>query len=77
MKGEGGSPVPVVSLPAEGGRPQAGLEFVEKLLPTKLTSTDTTERDAGMLLLVHPRPASAMDRDGIVASGPSLRCFDT
>jgi hypothetical protein len=34
---------------AAGGRPQAGLEFVEKLLTTKLTSTDTTERNAGML----------------------------
>ena len=33
---------------AAGGRPQAGLEFVEKLL-TKLTSTDTTERNASML----------------------------
>jgi hypothetical protein len=34
---------------AAGGRPQAGLEFVEKLL-TKLSSADTTERNAGMLL---------------------------
>jgi hypothetical protein len=47
-------PVTVVSLPARGRPPQAaarraGLEFVEKLLPTKLTSTDTTERNAGML----------------------------
>ena len=31
-------------------RTVAGLEFVEKLLPTKLTSTDTTERNASMLL---------------------------
>jgi hypothetical protein len=38
--------VTVVSLP---GR-KAGLEDVEKLLPTNLTSTDTTERNAGMLL---------------------------
>jgi hypothetical protein len=32
-------------------RPPAGpaLKFVEKLLPTRLTSTDTTERNAGML----------------------------
>jgi hypothetical protein len=30
---------------AAGGHPQAGLEFVEKLF-TKLTSTDTTERNA-------------------------------
>jgi hypothetical protein len=42
---------------AAGGRPQAGLEFVEKFLTTNLTSTDTTERYAGMLLLLHPRPA--------------------
>jgi hypothetical protein len=54
MQGEAGSPVTVVSLPARGRPPQAaarraGLEFVEKLLPTKLTSTDTTERNAGML----------------------------
>jgi hypothetical protein len=40
-----------VSLPARGRPPQAaarraGLEFVEKLL-TKLTGTDTTERNAG------------------------------
>jgi hypothetical protein len=49
--------VSVVSLAgrrAAGGRPQAGLELVEKLLltnltSTKLTSTDTTERNAGML----------------------------
>jgi hypothetical protein len=36
-----------------GGRPaaarRAGLEVVEKLLTTNLTSTDTTERNAGML----------------------------
>jgi hypothetical protein len=49
--------------PAGRGRPpqaaarRAGLEFVEKILPTKLTSTDTTERNAGMLLLLRPRPA--------------------
>jgi hypothetical protein len=39
-----------------GGRPEAarraGLEFVEKLL-TKLTSTDTTERNA--MLRIPPR----------------------
>jgi hypothetical protein len=41
-----------VSLPgrrAASGRPQGRLEFVEKLLTTKLTSTSTTERNAGML----------------------------
>jgi hypothetical protein len=36
-----------------GGRPEAarraGLEFVEKVLTTKPASTDTTERNAGML----------------------------
>jgi hypothetical protein len=54
MLGEAGRPVAVMSSPARGRPPQAaarraGLEVVEKLLPTKLTSTDTTERDAGML----------------------------
>jgi hypothetical protein len=53
-EGGAGAPVTVVSLPARGRPPEAaarraGLEFVEKLLPTKLTSTDTTERNAGML----------------------------
>ena len=42
--------------PPEAAARRAGLEFVEKLL-TKLTSTDMTERNAGMVLLVHPRPA--------------------
>jgi hypothetical protein len=54
VEGDAGSGVTVGSLPARGRPPQAaarraGLEFVEKLLPTKLTSTDTTERTAGML----------------------------
>jgi hypothetical protein len=53
MEGKTTPPVTVVSLPARR-RPQAalraGLEFVEKLLTTKLTSTDMTERNAGMLL---------------------------
>jgi hypothetical protein len=40
----------LLSLP---GR-RAGLEFVERLLTTNLTSTDTTERNASML---RPRPA--------------------
>src|SRR5215218_6120717 len=35
--------------PPQAAARRAGLEFVEKLLPTKLTSTDTTERNAGML----------------------------
>jgi hypothetical protein len=34
---------------------RAGLEFVGKFLTTNLTSKDTTERNAGMLLR-HPRP---------------------
>ena len=40
---------------AAGGRPQAGLEEVEKLLTTKLTSTDATVRSAGMLRVPHRR----------------------
>jgi hypothetical protein len=40
---------------AAGGRPLAGLEFVEKLLTTNLTSTDMTERNAGMLRVLHRR----------------------
>jgi hypothetical protein len=48
-------------LATEDGRrrrpPAGGLEDVEKRLPTKLTSTDTTEPNAGMLLVLHPRPA--------------------
>jgi hypothetical protein len=32
---------------------------VENLLPANLTSTDTTVRDAGMLLFLHPRPRSS------------------
>ena len=46
-------PVTADSLPAR----RAGLEFVEKLLPTSLTSTDTTERNAGMLRVPHRRIA--------------------
>jgi hypothetical protein len=44
--------VAVVSLPgrrAAGAARRAGLEFVEKLLTAKLTSTNTTVRNAGML----------------------------
>jgi hypothetical protein len=56
-----------VVLPARGRPPQAaarraGLEGVEKLLPTKLTSTDTTEQDAGMLLLALTVPAPTQAR---------------
>jgi hypothetical protein len=35
--------------PPQAAARRAGLEFVEKLLTTNLTSTDTTERNAGML----------------------------
>jgi hypothetical protein len=56
-----GSDRPGTAGSAGRGRPQAaarraGLEFVEKLLTANLTSTDTTERDAGMVLVLHPRP---------------------
>ena len=37
---------------AAGGRPQAGLEFVEKLLTTNLTGTDTRSGTLGMPLRV-------------------------
>jgi hypothetical protein len=49
VEGEASARVTVVSLPgrrAAGGRPQAGLEFVEKLLTTNLNTTDTTARNA-------------------------------
>jgi hypothetical protein len=54
LEGEADTAVTVASLPARGRPPQAaarraGLEFVEKLLTTNLTSADTTERNAGML----------------------------
>jgi hypothetical protein len=43
-----------VTVASSPGR-RAGLKFVEKLLTTNLTSTDTTERNAGMLRRVpHP-----------------------
>jgi hypothetical protein len=35
--------------PPQAAARRAGLEFVEKLLTTNLTSTDTTERNARML----------------------------
>jgi hypothetical protein len=34
--------------PPEAAARRAGLEFVEKLLPANLTSTDTAERNAGV-----------------------------
>jgi hypothetical protein len=63
-----------VSLPARGRPPQAaarraGLEFVEKLLTTKLTSTDTTERNAGMLRV--PLVVSLVE----LATGPGYASF--
>jgi hypothetical protein len=52
------------------GRPQGGLQFVERL-HTQLTSTDTTERDAGMLLVLHRCPARCL----VVSAGYWLwRC---
>jgi len=64
--------VTVGSLPARGRPPQAaarrvGLEFVEKLLTTNLTSTDTTERNASMLRV--PLVVSLVK---LPTSGPSL-----
>jgi hypothetical protein len=64
--------VTVASLPARGRPPQAaarraGLEFVEKLLTTNLTSTDTTERNASMLRV--PLVVSLVE---LPISGPSL-----
>jgi hypothetical protein len=50
------------------GRP----EFVEKLLPTDLTSTDTTERNAGMLLARVPLVASLST--GLLALAPRRPC---
>jgi hypothetical protein len=62
-----------VSLPARGRPPQAaarraGLEFVEKLLTTNLTSMDTTERDAGMIghRTRVPHPLRHVDRGGLL-----------
>ena len=74
--------MPAASLPARGRPPQAaarraGLEFVEKLLTANLTSTDTTERDAGMLLLVHRLSTPSPCLVGLATRVPSLRCRDT
>ena len=53
MDGEAGSPVTVVSFrprtAAVGGRPQAGLEGVEKVF-TATSTARQAEREAGMLL---------------------------
>jgi hypothetical protein len=54
LVGDTGSWMTVVSLP---GR-RAGLEGVEKGSQL-LNSTDATQRDTGMLLFLHPRPASS------------------
>jgi hypothetical protein len=72
VEGEAGTQVAVASLPARGRPPQAaarraGLEFVEKLLTTNLTSTDTTERNASMLRV--PLVVSLVK---LPTSGPSL-----
>jgi hypothetical protein len=54
-----------VGLPEDGRRrrPPAGpaLKFVEKLLTTNLTSTDTTERNIGMLRVAPPYGMSGME----------------
>jgi hypothetical protein len=55
--------------PPQAAARRAGLEFVEKLLTTNLTSTDTMERDAGMLLLLHPRPAPSVSLVELATSG--------
>jgi hypothetical protein len=60
-EGEAGTPVTVVSLPARGRPPEAaarraGLEFVEKRLPTKLTSSG---HDGVEPRHAAPRPAFA------------------
>jgi hypothetical protein len=52
-----GSAVAGRGRPPQAAARTAGLEFVEKLLTTKLTSTDTTERNAGMLRVPHRRIA--------------------
>jgi hypothetical protein len=60
--------------PAGRGRPpqaaarRAGLEFVEKLLTTNLTSTDTTERNAGYCLFAASRTARMAGRAGYCPS---------
>ncbi len=59
VEGEAGIPVTVVSLPARGRPPEAaarraGLELVEKVLPTKLTNSDTTERNCDVCLRCPP-----------------------
>jgi len=45
---------------AKAGRPQAGLEFVEKLLTMKLKSIDMTGRNGSMLRLA-PRPVIVVE----------------
>jgi hypothetical protein len=67
--------VTVESLPARGRPPKAaarraGLEFVEKVLTTKLTSTDTRERNADMLR------ASCIRSDTSIDAG-STSCWTT
>ena len=73
--GEAGSPVTACRCRA-GGRPEAarraGLESVEKLLPMNLTSTDTTERNAGMLASRSSRRWSTW-RLALAPRGPGRR----
>jgi hypothetical protein len=62
----GGYVTPALWLPAAR---RAGLEFVEKVLTTKLTSTDTTERTPCFA----SRPVVSLVE---LASGPYLTWFD-
>jgi hypothetical protein len=68
----------VVSLPgrrAAGGwaARRAGLEESREKSPSALTSTDTTGRDAGMLLLLHPRPDRRITRSMFLTMPASTR----
>jgi hypothetical protein len=47
----------MVALPAEDGRPQGCLEFVEKLLTTELEFVDMTERNAMACFALRPVPS--------------------
>ena len=61
-----------------GGRPKAGLEFVEKLLTTNLTSTDTTERNAACFASLQvDRCAEALSSTIAmrVVAGSSMRAY--
>jgi hypothetical protein len=57
----GGSVVAGRGRPPQAAARRAGLEFVEKLLTTKLTSTDTRERNADMLRVSRIRSDTSID----------------